>query len=763
MNLKKNKNKDKDIVKNVNLPGIEIVPDNTADSSANSGDIKSVSQEKLDIIANRLPGVVPEDFSAIQDMNSALSANSRSSKFDDSANKGHNIHSADTISFQKINPTQTGNNENDQKANNTEDVLTSLITLDKESSVESSVEPPVELLEESSVEPPVELLEDSSVNSFVKSSETIGQVDSNKNHEILSQPGYDSSVPFLKKYFILDTFTVLLKYYLRLLYIFTIVLTITGNIPSPGSDSKLWQQIFSLLIISSITLDSIFGYNKKKFLKEYFISYYYDIPIIIAGLIFFKNLSMTSALFIFRQTLKSLRSINGQSLLSRLISSFKLKPAQIIAATFLWIIIIGTLLLTLPVSGAQGKSNGLVNALFTATSATCVTGLAVVDTGTDFSFFGQMVILILFQIGGLGIMTLSTALSVIIFKKMTLSDQTAIGDMLDQSEGNIKIFLKYILSYTFFLEFLGTLILMAVFINTFPDDPLKALYYSVFHSVSAFCNAGFGLFSDSFAGYAGSWAVNITIMFLIIFGGLGFVVIYDVHSNASAFIKNQKYRLSLHTKITLATSGALLLLGGVFFFFSEYSTGFAHLDFMDKIKAAAFQSVTCRTAGFSTVDTCSLSTAGLLFSIMLMFIGASSGSTGGGIKTTTFALLVLRVKSVLSGRDEIEVSGRTIPSIMVSKAISISLLSVLICFIFLLALTMTEDFDFMKSFFEIISAFGTVGLSTGITSSLSVFGKLLITMLMFIGRVGPLTLALALGEKVLKGNFSFPEEKIMVG
>lgn len=553
------------------------------------------------------------------------------------------------------------------------------------------------------------------------------------------------------------------KLYFRSLVIVTIIMILTGHVPAPKIKMVAWQYFFCMVISLSIAVDTIFLFLKNGSLKKYLISTYFDIPIITALFFFHKNLAMTGALLICRQALKSLSLISGQSLLSRLVSSFKLKPAQVIAATFIWIILIGTLLLMLPLSASNGQSPGFINALFTATSATCVTGLAVVDTGLDFSFFGQLVIMILFQIGGLGIMTLSTALSVIIFKKMTLSDQSAIEDMLDQSEGNVKTLLKYILSYTLIIEFIGAVLLMVVFTKTFPHHPVKALYYSVFHSISAFCNAGFGLFSDSFASFSGSWIINFTIMFLIIFGGLGFAVIYDLQNWVKSTYKKEKYRLSLHTRITLITSLILILTGAVFFLCTEYSHSFSQFNFIDKVNAALFQSVTCRTAGFSTVDTKLFTSTGLLFSIILMFIGASSGSTGGGIKTTTFALLVLRVKAVLAGRDDIEISGRTIPSIVVNKAVSISLLSILICLVFLIVLTLTEGFEFMDCFFEVVSAFGTVGLSTGITSSLTSWGKIVITFLMFIGRVGPLTLALAVGEKLLKGQFSYPEEKIMVG
>ncbi|PKK89423.1 MAG: Trk family potassium uptake protein [Candidatus Wallbacteria bacterium HGW-Wallbacteria-1] len=445
-----------------------------------------------------------------------------------------------------------------------------------------------------------------------------------------------------------------------------------------------------------------------------------------------------------------------------MVQKFKLNPAQVITSTFLGVIFIGTVLLMLPYASSKSTCIGFVNALFTSTSATCVTGLVTLDTGTDFSLFGQLVIMALFQIGGLGIMTISTAFSVVLFRRITLKDQFIMGDMLDQSGGDVSRLLKYMLRYTLVIEAFGAIILSLRFIPYFGNAE-KGLYYAIFHSISAFCNAGFSLFADSFCRFRGDFLINSAIMGLIMIGGIGFVVIVNLHEIVKYARRGEKVRFTLHTRMVLITSGSLIAAGALYFLAAEWNAAFAGMPLQEKFLAAMFQSVTCRTAGFNTVDTAAFSATSLLFSIVLMFIGASPGSTGGGIKTTTFAVLVLRVKGVLFGRDELEYSGRTIPRIILNKSISIVMLSALICLIFLLVLTWIEGKSFIHLFFETVSAFGTVGLSCGLTGTLTDPGKLLITLLMFIGRIGPLTLALAIGERIIKGTFAFPEERVMVG
>lgn len=533
----------------------------------------------------------------------------------------------------------------------------------------------------------------------------------------------------------------------------------------PGISKSMAYSLFGYAILSGLCLDALRRVLVSGGAARYIRSSFFDPPVIIAVLSMHWDPDLVKAMFIIRQVLTLFTSDSGSSedsLLSTMVKRFKLNPAQVIATTFMGVIFIGTVLLMLPYSSSRDTCVGFVNALFTSTSATCVTGLVTLDTGTDFSLFGQLVIMVLFQIGGLGIMTISTAISVVLFRRITLHDQFIMGDMLDQSGGDVSRLLRYMLRYTLAIEALGALVLAFRFIPYFGDIS-QGLYYSVFHSISAFCNAGFSLFPDSFCRFRGEFLINGAIMSLIIIGGIGFVVIVNIHEIIKYARRGEKVRFTLHTRMVLITSIALISLGTLYFLGAEWNNAFSGLPLHEKFLASLFQSVTCRTAGFNTIDTAALSATSLLFSIVLMFIGASPGSTGGGIKTTTFAVLVLRVKAVLYGRDELEISGRTIPRIILNKSISIVMLSALICLVFLLALTWIEGKSFIHLFFETVSAFGTVGLSCGLTGKLGDPGKLLITLLMFIGRIGPLTLALALGERIIKGTFSYPEERVMVG
>ena len=445
-------------------------------------------------------------------------------------------------------------------------------------------------------------------------------------------------------------------------------------------------------------------------------------------------------------------------ILNKAFQANKLSPPQVLVSGFLVVIIIGTMLLILPSASSTAKSIGFINALFTATSATCVTGLIVLDTGKDFSTFGQSVILILLQCGGLGIMTMSTMFAFLVGKKISLKQRLIMQESLNQfSIGGLVRLAKYILIFTAVIEIIGATILFFYWQRTYP--PLQALGLAVFHSISAFCNAGFSLFSDSIVSYKGDLIINLTFIALIILGGIGFLVLLELFQ----YGKNRTF--SLHAKLALNMSLILILIGFIIIFFVESNnpSTMGNLAFSEKIYSSIFQSVTARTAGFNTIHIGNMQNSTLFLIIILMFIGASPSSTGGGVKTTTFGLLILYVWSSLKGKEEIQIFKRRISQDIIVKALTVITLSLGLVIIMTILLSYTEGEDFIKVLFEVVSAFGTVGLSTGITSSLSIAGKIIIIITMFTGRIGPLGLALALIQKREPEMLRYPEEKIMVG
>ncbi|WP_075865300.1 TrkH family potassium uptake protein [Carboxydothermus islandicus] len=438
----------------------------------------------------------------------------------------------------------------------------------------------------------------------------------------------------------------------------------------------------------------------------------------------------------------------------------RLTPSQILVLGFAGVILLGTVLLMLPISTKDGTVTPFLDALFTATSAVCVTGLVVVDTGTYWSLFGQIVILLLIQVGGLGFMTVATLFAILLGRRINLRERIVIQEALNQAslEGIIKL-TKQVILFTFSIEGVFAVILGLRF--SLDYGFIKGMWFGIFHAVSAFNNAGFDLMGNfkSLTPYVGDVIVNLSIAILIITGGIGFYVISEL------FNLRKKGRLSLHSKITLMTTGLLLLLGTVVIFVMEYNNDktLGALPFGQKILAAFFQAVTPRTAGFNTVDIAALHPATQYFIIILMFIGASPGSTGGGVKTTTFAVLTLAVINIILGRDEILVYNRRLPREQIFKAIAIVMISLSLINIVTFILTFTEGHNILMNMFETVSAFGTVGLSMGLTPELSELGRILIILMMFFGRVGPLTITYALAQRRKKALFTLPEEKVMVG
>lgn len=437
-----------------------------------------------------------------------------------------------------------------------------------------------------------------------------------------------------------------------------------------------------------------------------------------------------------------------------------LNPAYILIFGFLGLILIGTLLFMLPIATRDRHHLSFIDALFEATSAVCVTGLAVVDTGTTFTLFGQIVLLLLIQLGGWGFMTSSILMFLVFGKKIGLRERLLLKESINSFslQGLIKLVKKIIL-ITLVTELIGALVLAIRWSYEMPWQ--KAVYYGIFHSISAFNNAGFGLEPDNLSKWVGDPAVNIMITTLFITGGIGFTVILDI------FEKKSLKKLSLHTKLVLSSTLFLNIISSFVILSLEYNnpSTLGSLSFEDKLWAAYFQGVVPRTAGFNTVDIGQLTISSQLYMIGLMFIGASSGSTGGGIKITTALLLLFSIWAVIKNKKEIHIWKRRIPKDLVTKSMSIATTGILFIFIILFVLTITEKgAAFSKILFETVSAFGTVGLSANFTSELTPIGRICIVIMMFIGRLGPLTMAFSLVMMASKDNkIRYAEEKILIG
>ena len=441
----------------------------------------------------------------------------------------------------------------------------------------------------------------------------------------------------------------------------------------------------------------------------------------------------------------------------------KLAPAQVVLLSFSGWILLGSLILILPISAVQGKSISYVDALFMATSATCVTGLSSISLPDQFTIFGQMVILILVQVGGLGIMTLSSSLAVIMGKNLQMREQVIMQDVLDTSGSQeLLSLIVNIIRYTFIIEFTGAMILTIGFYQE-GFEIGQALYFGFYHSIMAFCNAGFALFNNNLEDFKFQPVISMTIAFLIILGGVGFSVMKDV---LETFKSKRSFKtLSVHTKIVLFVNTLLLAFGTIYLFFGEFLHAFEAMSMWERLQVSFFQSVTPRTAGFNTINLNSLHPHSIYMLILLMFIGASPGSTGGGVKVTTFAILLQSITATLKGRFEVEIFERKIPATTVVKSIAIFIISLIVVSIGVLIMMRLEpDKSFLALFFEVTSSFGTVGLSLGITPFLTVLGKCTLMIMMFVGRVGPLTLVLAVGSRsVVPNEVEYPEAKILIG
>lgn len=438
---------------------------------------------------------------------------------------------------------------------------------------------------------------------------------------------------------------------------------------------------------------------------------------------------------------------------------FRLNGVQILALGFLIVIIIGAIILSLPISSRTGEPTNFLDAIFTSTSAVCVTGLITLDTSTHWSVFGQTVIITLIEIGGLGFMSFGVLISLILGKKITLRERLVMQEAMNtySIQGLVKM-VKYVLIFTMSVQFFGALLLSTQFVPEYGIG--RGIFYSIFHSISAFCNAGFDLFGTSLVGYSSNSVVILVISALIIIGGLGFTVLLEIYE-----FKGMK-KLSLHSKLVLITTAILVFGGAILMLIFEYNNvdTIANMNIKDKLLNSFFASVTPRTAGFNSISTSGMTLASKFLTIILMFIGGSPGSTAGGLKTVTFGILVLTVICVIKGRADTEVFGRRFTKEIVYKSFTLLFIGVSLVIFSTMILSYTEvGVSFIDLLYETTSAFGTVGITLGLTPNLSSIGKVLIMLMMYFGRVGPLTVMLALTRKRKKSGYKYPEGKILIG
>ena len=440
----------------------------------------------------------------------------------------------------------------------------------------------------------------------------------------------------------------------------------------------------------------------------------------------------------------------------------RLTYVQTIALGFFTVIAAGTILLMLPAASQSGKATGFVTALFTAVSASCVTGLVLVDTATHWTGFGQTVILLLIQLGGLGFMTIATLFSRLVRRRMSMRERGVMAESINTVRvGRIMEITSTIGLGTLIFELAGASLLAVRFIPEFGLG--QGLWYSVFHSVSAFCNAGFDLMGvkapfSSLVSYSDDALVSITIMLLIILGGIGFLVWDDVRQKGLRW-----KRYDLHTKLVILTTLILIFGGALLFFFLERGRMNADMPLGEQILVSFFSAVTPRTAGFNSVDTAALSPGSKLLTIILMFIGGSSGSTAGGIKTTTIAVLAVCLLSAARGKRDPEIFGRRISNDNVRQAGIMVFMNLSLALTGALLICLAQDFELTDVLFEVFSAMGTVGMTTGITRDLNDFSAVVITILMYLGRVGSLSFAMALLERRAHARVRCPEEPVTIG
>ncbi len=537
--------------------------------------------------------------------------------------------------------------------------------------------------------------------------------------------------------------------------------------------------VVNVFIVAGIAIELIREFRTTTFSKKFI---FFRIAVLVLALVF----AFESFLLFFRTNFASLDirltqaairtyltyfyllitfiSITQSAQLIKIFDVIKSSPALATVVSFSTVIIIGAMLLTLPVSIVAIEKVSFIDSLFISASATCVTGLSTVDIGTYYTRFGQVIILLLIQTGGIGIITLALSLPIIIGSQTTFTQTMTIRDLTGvRTVREVLSVAKAVIISTFAIEAAGAVALF--FAEESIEDTTLRLFSAVFHSVSAFCNAGFSIFSNNLEGYALNYSYISTIMILIILGGIGF----PVTNNLFNFIKERlflrkKSNLSFHSKIVLTTTTGLILAGTILFLMLEWNNTLGQQESGSKLINSLFMAVTPRTAGFNTIRLDGIGSATILIIIVLMFIGASPSSTGGGIKTTTFATMLFSIRALIRNKEDIEAFRRTIPISSIYKALNVAFISFAIICISIFFLSLTEkDKDLIKIIFEVFSAFGTVGLSLGITPQLTSMGKIIIILTMLIGRIGPLTVAIIFTRKKVAGSYKYPEDHIIIG
>ena len=540
--------------------------------------------------------------------------------------------------------------------------------------------------------------------------------------------------------------------YSLLFYILKYLLQVFFN-AHPGDFIKTNKFEGALLLL--IAIDLIFSWNSEQHLLQQFMQY-----------IGFPGVHTYYSLFIQFYFFLIIGFEVGKA--GRFLDKLHIGPSGLLVLSFIFIIVSGAGLLLLPEMTVSGIS--IIDALFTSASACCVTGLTVVDTAVCFTLKGKTIIMLLIQVGGLNIISFATLFATFYRNSSGIRMNSLIKNLVSSDKlSNTSGMLRRIFLYSIIIEFIGALLIYI----TWPDEVFftgirNKAFFSLFHSISAFNNAGFALFTDNLWDISVRHAYNLqlVISFLIFLGGIGFVVLEDIFG-----IKNirerRKYKwkkLLVHSRIALVASLVLIIAGALIFYIFEDKSSIAGYSFYGSVVSSIFQSVTCRTAGFNTVDFTHLSQPVLIFMMLLMFIGASPGSTGGGIKTTTFWVIIRSVLSTIRGRKNVEIERHTVSADTINRAYTIVVFSIALIFISSFALSITEPSKSLLSLlFEEISAFGTVGLSTGITSSLSTVGKLIIILTMYVGRIGTLTLAVAITKRIIYNKYRYSEINVLVG
>lgn len=441
----------------------------------------------------------------------------------------------------------------------------------------------------------------------------------------------------------------------------------------------------------------------------------------------------------------------------------RMTHTQVIAIGYLLVILLGTLALMLPFATKEGQHTSFFEALFTATSATCVTGLVVVDTATHWTIVGKLIILVMIQVGGLGFMTMGVMFAMLLKKTISLRVRGMLQESMNSIQlGGVVKLARSVVRGTILVESVGALALMLVFIPQFGWK--KGIFFGIFHSISAFCNAGFDLMGadygeyTSFCGYADNIWVNTVLMLLITIGAIGFVVWNDVLEKKLHF---QKYKL--HTKLAVVTTVIIFLAGTVLFYLFERDGLMKHMGVKEAVLTSMFSAVTPRTAGFNTIDTAALSNSSILLTIVLMFIGGSPGSTAGGIKTVTLAVMTAYVWSNLRNKTGCNIFGRRIPDEVIKKASNVLMLNLALAVIAVITILYLQPISLKDALFEVFSAIGTVGMSTGVTRDLTLSSRMVIVALMYCGRIGSMSFALSFTERKKVPPVKFPEENVLIG